>query len=295
MKIAIYSRLVKLADIAFLRRLFKVLAEQKIEVWIYEPYYQQLYSHVNFIIPPQVFNDGDDLSQRVQYLWSIGGDGTLLNTITLVKNTGVPVLGINIGRLGLLADVNPTDIKAALHTLKNKEYSIDKRTLLSLHSNLPLFNGVNYALNEFTIHKRDSSSMITIHTYVNGIFLNSYWADGIIVATPTGSTAYSLSCGGPIMYPSSQTFIVTPVAPHNLNVRPVVIPDTTTLSFEIEGRGDNFLCTLDSRYETIDKSYSLSVKKANFTLNLVRMRGINFFSTIRSKLMWGQDSRGYNR
>jgi len=170
-------------------------------------------------------------------------------------------------------------------------YKIETRTLLQLDCNFPIFNNRTIALNDFTILKRDNSSMITIHTYVNGDFLNSYWADGIIVATPTGSTGYSLSCGGPIIFPQSGNLVITPVAPHNLNVRPVVIPDDSVLSFEVEGRSDNFLCTLDSRYEVINSNFQLGIRKCDFGIRLVQLLPVSFLKTIHDKLNWGIDQR----
>src|SRR5690606_2152379 len=198
---------------------------------------------------------------------SLGGDGTLLDTLSLVRNSNVPILGINTGRLGFLASTGKEDIEAAVNALRNKTYKEDKRTLIHVDSNKPIFEGANFALNEFSIHKKDTSSMITIHTYINGELLNSYWADGLIIATPTGSTGYSLSCGGPIIFPSSENFVITPIAPHNLNVRPIVVSDQSILSFEIEGRSDSFLCTLDSRYEAVDQTYQLAVRKETFSVS----------------------------
>ncbi|MEM9847197.1 MAG: NAD(+) kinase, partial [Bacteroidota bacterium] len=170
-------------------------------------------------------------------------------------------------------------------------YRIDQRKLLLLESNQPLFNDLNFALNDCTILKRDTSSMITIHTYINGSYLNSYWADGLIISTPTGSTGYSLSCGGPIIFPQSGNFVITPVAPHNLNVRPIVISDNSIISFEVEGRANNFLCTLDSRFKPIDSTFQLAVKKCNFVARLVRFTDTGFLNTIREKLVWGVDQR----
>ncbi len=291
MKIGLYCRVFKEKDTTLIQQLVDVLLEKKVAVHIYEPYYQQIVERVHFKQEPIIFNDHDNLNGRIDFLLSIGGDGTLLNTITIIKEANIPVMGINTGRLGFLTGVNRNEIVAAIDELLNNSFLVDNRSLIHLDCNKPLFNNHPYALNEFTIHKSDTSSMITVHAYVNGIFLNTYWADGIIVATPTGSTAYSLSCGGPIMHPSSQTFVITPVAPHNLNVRPIVIPNDKVISFEIAGRGESFLCTLDSRYETIDKTYSISVKKESFGLQLVRLQASNFFSTIRNKLMWGLDKR----
>jgi NAD+ kinase len=238
-----------------------------------------------------VFSKHADLGEDFDYMISVGGDGTMLDTLTYVRNSNIPLLGINTGRLGFLASTAKDDIHRAVAALRNKTYRVDKRTLLHLDSNKPLFGGVNYALNEFSIHKKDTSSMITIHTYINGELLNSYWADGLIIATPTGSTGYSLSCGGPIIFPSSENFVITPVAPHNLNVRPIIVSNDSVLSFEVEGRNESFLCTLDSRYETIDSTFQLAVRKEEFTINLLRINDDNYLNTIRTKLGWGADQR----
>lgn len=291
MKIALYSRLLKPKDIAFVQQLLCLLMDKKVQLFIYEDYYQQLQTIFNFPDPIATFSDHQSLVGKVDYLFSIGGDGTLLDTIAYVKDSGIPILGINIGRLGLLANAARTDMENVLNGLVRQEFILDKRTLIQLDSNIPIFEDVNYALNEFAIHKKDTSAMISIHTYVGNKFLNSYWADGIIVATPTGSTAYSMSCGGAIISPEAEVFIITPVAPHNLNIRPMVVADKETITFKVEGREPHFLCALDSRNETIDQSYHLSVRKADFTINLIRFNGTNFFETIRNKLMWGVDTR----
>ncbi len=291
MRIGIYSRVLKTDDIEFLHQLLLLLNERNMQVLVYDDYYQQLNQILPLFNTVQTFSGSESLSDNIDYMLSIGGDGTLLNTLELVRDSGVPVLGINTGRLGLLTDITRDQLNEAFTALETQKYQLDRRTLISLQSDILLFGNANFALNEFAIHKKDTSAMIVIHTYIDDEFVNSYWADGIIVATPSGSTAYSLSCGGPIIYPTTNAFVLTPVAPHNLNVRPVVIPDHCTISFEISGRSDNFLCSLDSRYETIDQHVKLTIKKANFTLNLVRLEETHFFSTIRKKLMWGQDSR----
>jgi NAD+ kinase len=222
---------------------------------------------------------------------SLGGDGTMLDTVTLVQDSGIPVLGINYGRLGFLANIGKEEIQGVIEAIADRKYVLDKRTLIHLDANLPLFGKSPYALNEFTIHKKDSSPMIKIHTYLNGEFLNTYWSDGIIVATPTGSTGYSLSCGGPVVFPDSSSFVITPVSPHNLNIRPIIVPDNNIISFELEGRTDGFLCTLDSRKEIIGKEVQLAVKKETFDINLIRLNENNFLQTLRSKLSWGYDKR----
>jgi NAD+ kinase len=222
---------------------------------------------------------------------SIGGDGTFLETIHLVKDSGIPILGVNAGRLGFLASTQKEEIVNVLTQIKNGQYRLQTRSLLKLSSDLNLFNGEDFALNELTVHKKDSSSMITIHTYIDDLYLNSYWADGLIIATPTGSTAYSLSCGGPILVPGARDFIITPIAPHNLNVRPVVVPDSRKISLKIEGRSKEFLCSMDSRSVTIDSSTEINITKADFRINIIQTENQNFLNTIRNKMMWGLDRR----
>ena len=224
---------------------------------------------------------------------TLGGDGTILKAATLVRDYGIPILGINLGRLGFLARVEKTRLRETLRLLSLGRFTTERRDMLYLESSLPIFGDTPFALNDFTLLKRDTSSMITIHTFINGSYLNSYWADGLIVATPTGSTGYSLSCGGPIVFPGSGNFVVTPVAPHNLNVRPIVLSDDSVISFEIEGRAENFLCTLDSRFETITSVHNLAVRKNAFGIQLVKLPGISFMDTLRSKLNWGEDRRNH--
>ena len=222
---------------------------------------------------------------------SIGGDGTLLDTISLIGAYETPVLGINTGRMGFLATIAKEDITAAVIDLLENRYSLEDRSLVKLESSVPLFKGLNFGLNEFTIHKRDTSSMITVHTYIDGDYLNSYWADGLIVSTPTGSTGYSLSCGGPLISPLAKNFVITPVSPHNLNVRPIVVSDDSEISFKIEGRSEKFLVSLDSRSSPIDASVELKIKKERFVAKLVKFHNYSFFDTLRQKLNWGYDMR----
>lgn len=221
----------------------------------------------------------------------LGGDGTFLNALTLVRDSGIPLIGINLGRLGFLASIDTDHIRNAIEAFVRNHYDIEERTLLQLDGIPSVFAECPWAINDFTILKRDTSSMITVDTFLNGEFLNTYWADGLIVSTPTGSTGYSLSCGGPVVFPRSGNFVLTPVAPHNLGVRPVVIPDHAILSFEVRGRSDSFLTTLDSRFETITPEHQLAVRKAPFTLRLVQFHGHSFLVTLREKLAWGRDLR----
>jgi NAD+ kinase len=222
---------------------------------------------------------------------SLGGDGTLLDTVTLIRNSGIPVLGINYGRLGFLANIGKEEIADAIDAIAERKYVLDKRTLLHLEANMPLFGQTPYALNDFSIYKKENSPMIKIYTYLNGEFLNTYWADGLIVATPTGSTGYSLSCGGPVVFPDSSSFVITPIAPHNLNIRPIVVPDNNIISFEVESRTDDFICSLDSRRVTTGKEVQIAVKKESFDIRLIRMNENNFLQTLREKLSWGLDKR----
>lgn len=291
MRVAIYGRLLDSSNIPYIQQLIDELKKAGIDFTIFDKYLPHLLGKVNLPADVATFSNHKEIRKSVDYIFSIGGDGTLLDTVTLVRDSGIPVLGINMGRLGFLSSIGKEEIKLALHALKNNTYVIDKRDLLHLDSNEPLFGEVDYALNEITVMKRDSASMIIVHAYLNGEFLNSYWADGLIVATPTGSTAYNLSCGGPVIFPFAKSMVITPIAPHHLNVRPLVVPDSSVISFEIEGRQNNFICTLDSRREDIDSSYQLAIKKESFTLNLVRLSEKNFLATLRSKLLWGFDKR----
>ena len=222
---------------------------------------------------------------------SIGGDGTFLETLTHVGSLEIPILGINTGRLGFLASIAQDQIRDAIDKLLKGNYEVEKRSLVFLTSNQKLFNGVNFGLNEFSILRKDSSVMILIKSYLNGDFLNSYWADGLMVSTPTGSTGYSLSCGGPILLPENENFIISPVSPHNLNIRPLIVPDTSEFSFEVESRTNNFLISLDSRSQTVNDNIQMKVKKAPFKAYLIKVEGMSFIETLRNKLSWGLDKR----
>jgi NAD+ kinase len=291
MKVAIYSRGGENVQPTDLQNLTDKLATVKISTVIHEDIFNQVSHALHDVSSFNTFKDSDDLDDTFDCLVSLGGDGTLLDTVTLVRDKNIPVLGINFGRLGFLASLGKENLDAVVQALATRSYVVDQRTLIHVDANIPLFGDTPYGLNEFAIHKRDTSSMIKIHTYLNGEFLNTYWADGLIVATPTGSTGYSLSCNGPVVFPDSGSFVITPVAPHNLNVRPIVVPDNNIISFELEGRTDQFICTLDSRKEFVDRKVQLAVKKENFTISLVRLHEKNFLQTLREKLAWGFDTR----
>lgn len=292
MKLAIYGRVYKKEYQKQLQQLFDYLHKNEICFFVEETFLIQCKQAELRIKEENSFDSYESLrSFHVDFIISIGGDGTMLDTLTYTRDMETPVLGINSGRLGFLAGVSMDEAEKALDNLRKGHFQLDTRSVLELESNEQLFNGVRYALNDFVIHKKDSSSMIIIHSYINGEFLNSYWSDGLIISTPTGSTGYSLSCGGPIMYPSSSSFAITPVAPHNLNVRPIIVSDENVLSFEIEGRATSYLVSLDSRSETIDSHVQLAVKKASFRFHLVRFNEENYLNTLRKKLMWGVDNR----
>lgn len=290
MKIAIYGRPTGDTNTESLVVLFDKLREHNAEILVFGPFFNFLNQHIDLKGNIKTFDSHSGLNSNVDCMLSVGGDGTFLETLTFIRNKGIPVLGINTGRLGFLANVAKTEIQSAIDALAAKKFSMEKRALLSLQSPEDLFGEVNYALNELTIFK-DSPSMITIHTYINGDYLNSYFADGLIIATPTGSTAYSLSCGGPIVMPGSQNYVITPIAPHNLNVRPLVISDSNTIKLKVEGRSKHYIASLDSRNKTIDSSIELLLKKADFNLNIIQLENQNFFNTIRNKLLWGLDKR----
>ncbi|OQP67977.1 NAD kinase [Niastella populi] len=291
MKVAIYSRVIDDDQYNKVQQLLDELAKENIHPVIYKPFYEMIQSSVRFSEKTTVFSDSGDLTESIDFVISLGGDGTLLDTVTLVRDKNIPVLGINFGRLGFLASIGSKELHIAVQSLVKRTILIDKRSLIHLDASKPLFGDVPYGLNEFAIHKTDTSPMIKIHTYLNGEFLNTYWADGVIVATPTGSTGYSLSCNGPVVFPESSSFVITPVAPHNLNVRPIIVPDDNIISFEIEGRTDHFICALDSRKELVDKKVQLAVRRESFTISLVRLNENNFLQTLRNKLSWGLDTR----
>jgi NAD+ kinase len=291
MQVAIYNRTFEEQDIPVMKHILEMLKTHNLQVVLYTDFYERISQHITFEQAPRLFTGKKDLPMNTDMLFSLGGDGTLLDTVVFVGNSNIPLIGINLGRLGFLAAIPEEEVDGAIMSLVRGSYTLEKRTLIHLDSSVPLFDGAPYALNEFTIHRKDSSSMIKIHTYLNGEFLNTYWADGLIVATPTGSTGYSLSCNGPVVFPQTSSFVITPVAPHNLNTRSIVVPDDNVISFEVEGRAEQFLCTLDSRTETITSGVQLAVKKESFTVSLVRPDEHNFLKTIRQKLYWGIDRR----
>ncbi len=295
MKIAIYGKSFHYDFSDTIKQLFSDLLlfqSNGYQLVVYKPFYEYLLNTVNLELNiDSTFSEYNELNSEFSFLISIGGDGTFLNAISLVRSSGIPIVGINSGRLGFLSTISRHEISEALQAIFNKKYSFESRTLIRVEATNQAFGDFPYALNECTVHKNDSAAMITIHTYLNDEFLNSYWADGLIVSTPTGSTAYSLSVGGPIVMPNAENFIIAPIAPHNLTVRPIVIPDRYEIKLKIESRSKFFLTSLDYRSETMDTEFELKLTKTNFCINILKLDNHNYFSTLRNKLMWGVDKR----
>ena len=292
MKVAIYSRGFDLDQRQSLNALLLELHKHDVAICIFHDLLQKFElcapGGKEAYIP---FTSAYDLPENIDCLISLGGDGTVLDAVTLVGDSNIPILGINYGRLGFLASISKDELSLMVDALMNRTYVIEKRALIHLDANIPVFGTTPYGLNEFVLHKRDTSPMIKIHTYLNGEFLNSYWADGIIVSTPTGSTGYNMSCNGPILFPDSASFVITPVAPHNLNVRSIVVPNTSVISFEIEGRTDELICALDARKEIVPKTIELALKQELFSVSFIRLNENSYLTTLRTKLTWGLDKR----
>lgn len=290
MKIAVHGRPIKDDAIPYIQAMFDHLKKHTLEVQLHHPFKAILEKKEIRHIDYPTYSTKEELF-KADFMISAGGDGTLLEAITFVGDRGIPVLGINTGRLGFLATTGREEIAEAIDCLLSGAYKIKERTLIKLINGEQWFGGINFGLNEFAILKRDTSSMIVVHTYVDGEYLNSYWADGLLVSTPTGSTGYSLSCGGPLVVPGSHDFIIAPVSPHNLNVRPLIVSDDSTISFEVESRSNNFLISFDSRSVKVPANIRLAVKKADFKIKLVELKNYNYYETLRQKLNWGLDLR----
>jgi len=292
MKIAIYGQYYKIEDQQYLEELIALLNKNQIEFIIEENYYDGLKDHLKIPLV-NTFSSYKELDNSFDFMFTIGGDGTILRAVTLIRNSNIPIVGINTGRLGFLATVQKDEIKNAVNLLLRQDYVVKERSLLSV-TTLPKIDSLaslNFALNEVSVNRKNTASMITIETYLDNEYLTSYWADGLIIATPTGSTGYSLSCGGPIITPQAKSFVITPIAPHNLNARPLVIPDDTIVKFKVSGREDKFFLSLDSRITTINSSTEVVIQKSEFNLKMVEINEQTFIKTLREKLLWGQDTR----
>ncbi|MFP4365965.1 MAG: NAD kinase [Bacteroidales bacterium] len=291
MHIAVYGRKFGKQFIPFAEKLFERLRHSNIKISIYRPFYEFMRNRAGMDpLTGNLFNSHEDIDKNIDYVFSIGGDGTILETITIVRDSGIPVLGINSGRLGFLANISREDIDLAIDALVSGNYSTEKRSLLELSSPSDFFGDFRYALNEFTLQKKDSA-MITIQAWLNDRFLNSYWADGLIVSTPTGSTAYSLSVGGPLLTTETKGFVISPIAPHNLTVRPIVIPDSNIIRMKVHSRNGEFLLSMDYRSTLVPVEKEIILKRSEFDISLIRLNNQDFFTTLRNKLMWGLDKR----
>ncbi len=275
----------------YIQHLVKKLESEHVKIIIEENFNTFLQNNIRFTSTIDVFNSYESLKEKADFLISIGGDGTLLKAVTYVRELNIPIMGINTGRLGFISSISATQISDAINDILRKEYTINERTLLQLDTNKNLFKDKNFALNEVAVSKKDTSSMIRIDAFIDDEFLNTYWADGLVISTPTGSTGYSLSCGGPIIVPGTNNIIITPNAPHNLNVRPIVINDNSVIKLKVEDRDQIALVSLDSRSRAFDSETELIIKKTDFKIKLIQPQNNSFTSTIRNKLMWGLDKR----
>lgn len=292
MTIAVYSKVVNEINLETIIHLFRKLQSKDIMTLVHQEFYNTLLEFSDLKdFQLQTFAGHKDLKNRANFLVSVGGDGTFLDTISLVKDSEIPILGINTGRLGFLSNTSNSEIDETIDALVSNNFSIEKRSLIELsHDSIP-FGSDNFALNEVSVLKKDTSSMIIVHVELDGTHLNSYWTDGLIISTSTGSTAYSLSCGGPIIMPGNGNFVITPIAPHNLNVRPIVISDESLLSLRIEGRSESNLISLDSRSKEIKNNETIILKKADHKISIVQLSNHSFIQSLRNKLNWGLDKR----
>jgi NAD+ kinase len=292
MKVAVFGTLVSDEFVPVLQEFFQFLEHNKIEVQLYKPFYKHLFDDLQTTAYySSFFHSYVDFDNDNEFIFSVGGDGTFLQSVLNIRNFSIPVIGVNGGRLGFLADISAEQISHALNNIFSKNYKIIERSMLEVEFSDCENMDFNYALNEMTVLKTDNSSMLNVAAYLNDEFLNNYWADGLIIATPTGSTAYSLSVGGPILTPNSESFVITPLAPHNLTIRPIIVPDNCEIKLKVEGRGTNYLTSLDSRSVAVEFSTVLRIKKAGFKLKTLQLPDHPFFNTLRTKLMWGIDRR----
>jgi NAD+ kinase len=293
MKVAIYGQYYQNSTEPIIRDIFVFFNQNNVELVIEANFLKMLYEKKLIKKEYNTFSSHTELDNSFDMLVSIGGDGTILRAATLVRDSGVPILGVNAGRLGFLATVQKENIDEFLQIVIDKKYTLSKRSLLSLSCDPPneALQDINFAMNEVSVSRKDTTSMITIDTFLNGEILNSYWADGLIISTPTGSTGYSLSCGGPILTPDVKGLVITPIAPHNLNARPLVIPDETEIKLKVSGREENYLVSLDSRITSVGNESILTIRKTPFQINMVEIPEETFLKTLRSKLLWGEDKR----
>lgn len=294
MKIAIYGSVFDSSFKPYVEELFNRLERENVEVCVYAPFYNFVINEMSCrSIECQVFNNTEEMPAVVDFLISIGGDGTFLASMQYLKSSTIPVIGINSGRLGFLANISKDEINTAFDAIFDNQFEFEYRSLLRAESEIELFNGYNFALNEVTVQKIDSA-LISVDAWIDDEFLNTYWTDGLIIATPTGSTAYSLSVGGPIIAPGASNFIITPIASHNLTVRPIVVPDDVNIKLKVKARSSKFLVTVDNRkQEIVANESTINIRKSKFELKMLKLPFNSFPSTLRNKLMWGMDKRNY--
>ena len=292
-KIAIFGQAYTISAGKEIQTLVSALEKHKIVVFFEKEFYDLLVSNTILDKKYPTYTGFSELSSSFDCLLTMGGDGTILRSITYVRDLDIPIMGINTGRLGFLATIQKNQIEEAVNLLLKKEFTVQERTLLQIETKPEIeeLSEVNFALNEITIARKNTTSMIGVKTYLNNEYLTNYWADGLIIATPTGSTGYSLSCGGPVMLPESQGLVVTPIAPHNLNARPMVIPDNLSIQLEVSAREKDYLITLDSRIVTVPIGTEIKIKKAPFTIKSILPKNQSYLKTLRGKLLWGEDTR----
>lgn len=291
MKIALYGKAFGSDYDELMRDVVDILSDNDVDIVIYKPFWNDIKHCLDDSMGFNLFDGSLTADDHVDMLFSFGGDGTILDSVPLIKDTEIPVLGINTGNLGFLSSVSTQETRDAVRNIIEGNYEIERRSMIKIKDEENLFDGINYALNEISVLRENNGSLIIVHVYIDDKLLNTYWADGIILATPTGSTAYSMSVGGPIMTPNTDSFLITPIAAHNLSVRPVVIPDKSKIKIKVEGRCEKFALGLDSRNKLIDKSMLIEAEKTDFYFNMVKVMSKDFFGTIRSKLLWGNDVR----
>lgn len=293
MKVAVFGRFYNKTTSASVETLFNYLVKKDADAYIETEFYNLIKDESHNIKDFESFKTFDVLNKSFDLLVSVGGDGTILRAITFVKDIDIPIIGINTGRLGFLATIQVDEIENAIQNIIDGNYKISERSLLSVET-IPVnkdLKDLNFALNEIAVSRKNTTSMITVETYLDSEYLTSYWSDGLIVSTPTGSTGYSLSCGGPVITPGANSFVLTPIAPHNLSARPLVIPDSTEIQLKVDGREEQHLVSLDSRIATLDNGTIIKIKKADFKIKMIDLLNESFLVTLRKKLLWGEDNR----
>ncbi len=295
-KVAVFGQSYSVSAINEINNLLEILSTNSVEVHIESSFFDQLKKEEVITDDFPTYASFDDLDNSFDLMFTIGGDGTILRAVTFIRNLDIPILGINTGRLGFLATINKNSIQENVQFIIDKKYEVQERSLLELHLNpsLPELNELNFALNEVTIARKNTTSMIGVKTSLNGEYLTNYWSDGLIIATPTGSTGYSLSCNGPVISPDSKNLVITPIAPHNLNARPMVIADDTQIKLEVSSREKEYLISLDSRIISVPENTEVNIRKAGFSVKTIIPQNQSFLKTLRSKLLWGEDTRNEN-